>query len=281
MPEQSVDTLDLSALPFWQWDTVAPAQPEGAEPALGLTLDSLLPPREIVAPAERPSMFRHHALQREHPAASERPASWQPAWVFVALVALSALLCLYYKIRKIKLLPLLKSTIDGRALDRLVRECNLNRGVVMVSMGLLLMMAVSLAGVRLLTPQVPWWIYPVVAAAAGGLYVLRNGLMRWLGNVFERRQAVAQYITSNYVYHLVEASMLTVGMYFLFYLPQGEQAVLIVLGALLAAGFIMRMWRGVKIILTHPSGADFYLFYYLCIVEMVPAVVAVRAFMIM
>ena len=38
----------------------------------------------------------------------------------------------------------------------------------------------------------------------------------------------------------------------------------------------MRLVQGVKIFLTHANGVGFYLFYYLCIVELVPVVVLLR-----
>lgn len=280
MPEYEADTLDLSLLPFWEWGPMSPPQSAVASGTIGVTLDSFLPLREVEQPMQRPSMFRRHSLQVEHQSAAVRNTSAEPAWVFIALVVISGLLCLYYKMRHLKPWALTKAAVDGRALERLVRDCNLNRGVVMVSMGLLLMASATLPVVRLVAPQASWWVYLGAAAAMGLLYVLRNGVMRWLGNVFERRQEVVQYITSNYVYHLLEASVLTVGLYFHFYLPSGGMAVLVGAGALLAVGFVARLARGGKIILTHASGSDFYLFYYLCIVELIPAVVALRLFIV-
>lgn len=279
MPESSADTLDLSLLPFWMWDTVNAGQPVEAESSLGITLDSLLPAREAQPALQRPSMFRHHALQVEHTEFGERLYTHEPAWVFVSLVVLTALLCLYYRIRKIRPLALMRAAVDDRALDRLVRDCNLNRGVVMVSMGLLLVGALALPIVRLLEPFAPWWYYVAVAAGGGLLYVLRNGLMRWLGNVFERKQEVSLYITNNYIYHLLEASVLTAGLFLFIYLPTGSIALSLSLGVLLGVACVMRMIRGAKIILMHPNASDFYLFYYLCIVELIPALVPLRLFM--
>lgn len=276
MPEYTADSRDLTLLPFWQWDTAVAEQPPTREASVGLTLDSLLPHREVPEAMPRPSMFRHHQLQVEHGAAMPRNAGGEPVWVFGALVLLSGLLCLYYRIRKVKLLLLLKSTVDGRALDRLVRDSNLNRDVVMVSMGLLLMAAVALPAVRLLWPGADWWAYVAAAAGLGLLYVLRNGLMRFLGNVFERRQEVSRYITCNYVYHLVEATVAVPLLYFHFYLPSGGMPVLVALAVMAGVAFVMRLVQGVKIFLTHANGVGFYLFYYLCIVELVPVVVLLR-----
>lgn len=280
MPEKSTDTLDWSMMPFWMWDTMAWVQPTATDASVGYTLDSLLPVREVVPMVQRPSMFRHHSLQAEHTSVGVRPPMGEPAWVFVVLVLLSGLICLYYRIRKIKLKELFQSTVDDRALDRMVRDRNLNRGVVMVSMGLLLVAAVTLLATRRLLPEEPWWIYVLASLVVGLLYVARNGLMRWLGNAFERRQEVTLYITSNYVYHLLEASLLTVGLFFYFYLPAGDTAMLVVVLLLLGVGFMMRMIRGGKIILSRPNGNSFYIFYYLCIVELIPALVAVRLFIL-
>ena len=86
MPEQNVDTLDLSALPFWQWDTASAASESAPESILGLTLDSLLPVREVVPTIQRPSIFRHHALQRDRAAGVGLRVAHAVEWVAVPLL---------------------------------------------------------------------------------------------------------------------------------------------------------------------------------------------------
>lgn len=277
MPEYASDTLDLTLSSFWQWDIVS-CEEETKEVNTGIPLDSLLQRYEVQPLVSRKSMFHGHMLQVEHRDTLSRAGAGEPVWVFVVLVMLSGLLCLYYKMRKLKPLALMKAAVDGRALDRLVRDCNLNRGVVMLPMGMLLVLAATLPVVRRVAPEAEWWVYVAAATATGLLYVVRNGLMRFLGNVFERRHEVARLITSNYVYHLLEASVLTLGLFLHFYLPLAGTVVLWVLGGLLLVGMVMRMVRSTKIIFTQSNGSSFYLFYYLCTVELIPAVVAFKLF---
>jgi hypothetical protein len=61
----------------------------------------------------------------------------------------------------------------------------------------------------------------------------------------------------------------------LLYVPWGNTAVLVAMGALVALTFVMRMIRGVKLFLTISSTLSFYLFYYLCTVEAIPIVILI------
>ena len=83
----------------------------------------------VIAPHEFPVM--HEGLQ-------SRPDNITPVWIFVFLLFYAALMCVIFRLRNIKWGLLLKSAIDLRAMDRLVRDCNLNRTITMLPMGLLL-----------------------------------------------------------------------------------------------------------------------------------------------
>ena len=275
MPESNTDTLDYTALPFWMWDTMGYPQ---TEVDTGIPFDSIHRPREAVDTVFRTSLFQRHTLQVKHTELATRQDTAEPAWTFVALLLLTGLICLYYKLRKIKGSALVKSLFDRRAMDRTVRDCNMNRSILMLPMGLLLVAVVCMPIHRMAMASTGVVGYLLLAVGVSLLYMLRNGIFRLLGNTFENRQGVALYLTNNYLYNLAEATALVVLLFPFYYLPGAQETMLYVLGGVAAAGFVMRFGRGVKVFLTLKNRSSFYLFYYLCIVELVPILVILKWF---
>ncbi len=223
----------------------------------------------LIAPSNLPAV--HEGLQ-------DRFEGDAPAWIFIALLLFSALLCLLFRLRSIKMKLLLKSAVDLRAMDRLVRDCNLNRTLTMLPMGLLLVAEFCLPVHQMQLAESGIAGYLLLFAAVALLYLLRNGLLRLLGNTFEQKAEMTLYITSNYLYHLIEATCAIPLLFLYFYLPGGHAAMTWILVIFLCIGFLTRFLRSTKLFLTHPNGSCFYLFYYLCIVEMIPIIVALKWF---
>ena len=267
------DTLNLAALPFYEWDTfVAPHdEPEvGVVPAM---IDSIF--CEHDSAVCRPSLFSGHSLAPHDGGLTPRPVTATDPWVFGVLVLLTALLCIFYHIRKISFGKLLAALVDSRAMDRMLRGNNMTRSMQLFPMGMLTMAIVALAA----QPD-PLWRYLLLVAALTVAYILRNGLMRFLAIVFENNGAANSYITNNYLYHLTLGTLLLPLLYLHFYLPQGSNIMLYLMGGLTGIEFLMRIVRGLKLFLTQSSGAYFYLFYYLCIVEIVPFLVLLKLFIL-
>ncbi len=275
MPETLSDTLLLQeTLPFWQWDTTI--EWSTAEVDTGIPFDSIHRPREKVDTVFRKSLFQRHTLQVQHQNFIERPDTHEPAWIFISLLLLTGLICLYFHLRTIKLPALMKALVDRRAMERLVRDCNLNRTVMMLPMGLLVVATVCLPVHHIAMPQTGLRGYLMIAIGAALLYILRNSILRLLGNTFENKTGVTLYIINNYFFHLVEATVVTVLLFPFFYLPGGQTAMLYIIGGFIALAFIIRFGRGIKVFLTLPNSSSFYLFYYLCIVELIPILALVK-----
>lgn len=275
----SPDTLDLSTLPFYQWDTVAPAPADSNEFAWLEAMDSLFAQRPATEVHERPSLFRGHSLQVEHSAPLTRNDGTAAPWVFIVLTLFTAMLCLYYRIRKLQMKELLPSMFDSRSMDRMLRNHNMTHSYQLFPMGVMLTTVVALPVSTLLAPSLNWapgLTYLLFVVGLTLAYLLRNGLMRLLGTIFDNEEAVSLYITSNYLFHLLLATLLVPLLYLLYYLPNAHEALLYVVGAVATIEFLVRLIRGLKVFLTQSSASQFYLFYYLCIVETAPIIVIVK-----
>ena len=269
------DTLDLTTLPFYQWDTFVTVVEEADMGVYQSMMDSIFREGDSITQPQRPSLFREHTLVPHDSNLLVRPGKSSPSWTFILLVILAGLLCLYYRVHKITVGHLLHSVVDSRAMDRMLRGNNMTRTVQMFPMGLLLIASLALP-VAYFTDRLPFVSYLTLSAVVMLAYLLRNLLLRFFGTIFDDSAAVNAYITSNYLYHLVLASVTIPLLFLFFYLPWSNEVVLDILAGLIALEFIMRLFRGLKLFLTQSSNAHFYLFYYLCIVEIVPILVLIK-----
>jgi hypothetical protein len=178
------------------------------------------------------------------------------------------------------MLNLLKAAGDIRALDRLKRDSNLNFNYLWLPMGMLMVSPIVLLSQSMLLPDTGLLVNLAITAAAVLFYILRNRLFRFLGNIFDNKQGVSLYIASNYVYHQLEGIFVVVMLFLFFYLPGAKMVMLYIILVFLIFAFLIRFVRGMKVFLTHPNGSNFYLFYYLCIVEIAPVLVVIKWFLI-
>ena len=263
------DTLNLTAQPFYQWDTFVPVV---EEPDMGVyqgMMDSIFREQDSAVLQYRPSLFREHTLVPHDASLLARPDVEPPAWTFVLLVLLAGLLCLYYRIHKISVGSLLHSIVDSRAMDRMLRNSNMTRSI--PSLALPTAYYVS---------RLPLGNYLLISAAVMLAYLLRNLLIRLLGTIFEDNVAVQTYITNNYLYHLVLASVTIPALFLFFYLPAGNGVVLDILAGFIVLEFVLRLFRGMRLFFIQSFNSHFYLFYYLCIVEIIPILVLIKQIII-
>ncbi|MBR1850281.1 MAG: DUF4271 domain-containing protein [Bacteroidales bacterium] len=230
---------------------------------------------------QRESLFRNHSLQPTHTALVPRADSAPSPWFFGMLIFATMAVVYYLRTYRIRYSDLLHACVDRPALERLLRDSNLTRhrslSIIIVMLGAVLALGLALAAGYssgldgLLVFLVAW-------AGSVALMFLRNGFARLMGNIFEDKEAVAAYISSNYMYYLVETSAAPLLLFAAAYSPGANDLFLIAAGILIAIFFGMRLFRGMRTILTFSKYAKFYLFYYLCIFEIVPLIVLIKTF---
>ena len=121
--------------------------------------------------------------------------------------------------------------------------------------------------------------YLMYLAILGGLIAfifLKNSLIRLLGNVFEDRSVTMLYISSNNLFYFVGGFVFVPLMLLLFYCPAATETILKTTIFLVGIIFIVRLFRGIQLILTNSKTSKLYLFYYLCIFEIVPILVMAK-----
>ena len=273
MPTTDTLSCDLPTLPFYlQHD--AYHVDSAAEVNTGIPLDSIFRPCDAPDTVYRQTMFVGHKLVPSHHALQERSDYSVPSWFFAAIVLLCASLCIYYRIHKLKVSELAKTLFDSHAATRAIRG-NL-QGTALLPIALILCASATLA-LGHIVPQLsdPLTCLLIALGLSVG-YLLRNALLRAVAAVFDRKDAMQTYINGNYVYHLLLATAITPLLFILVYLPGAANVTATVMGGLAALTFILRFFRGANLFLTLTKGFNLFLFYYLCTVELIPILVALK-----
>lgn len=265
----SVDTTSDS----WSW--------AGDSTAYCCIYDSIFTPIKQAAPEVRKSIFSHHELTVQHTHEIDIHHDGSPGWFFGFIVLSIFLICSYLRRKQIDMVTLLQSAIDHRAMGRMLRDTNLTHAADQAPIALLMLLPVSLVAYFFFFqhPSNIWLDmlqYLTLFAICIIVYYTRNGIFRFLGNAFNNGESVHVYLSSNYIYHLLYAIVASALAFFVCYTDRVGQVFFYILAGILALLFTVRLIRGLKLILTFSKTPKVYLFYYLCILEIVPIIIIIK-----
>ena len=272
------DTIQYtdSLQPFYMWHDAFPMG--NVDTCKGVPLDSIFSAIGRGDLVVRPSLFSGHDLSRSHTDLTLRIFEVVPAWVFVVVLLLSVALCLFYNKHKIYIWEVMKSTVDMRSVARLLRIQSLNRAGAMLPVALILASSLALMIWTAALQETGLRGYLLLALALAVAYLLRNGLLRLLAAVFDRKPVMSAYITTGYLHHLLLATFVVPMLFVQVYVPNAQNATLWTAGILTILLFLMRFTKGIQLFLTKTQGFNLFLFYYLCTVEVIPLLVLLKWF---
>ena len=243
--------------------------------------DSIFTPLEQTPPMVRKSLFSHHQLEVQHHHEIDIHHEGSPGWFFGFIILSIFLICTYLRRKQIDIVTLLQSAIDHRAMGRMLRDTNLTHAPDQAPIALLMLLPVSLVCYYFFFPHPDnMWSdmlhYLMLYALCIVIYFTRNGIFRFVGNAFNNSEAVHYYLSSNYIYHLLYAITATALAFFVCYTDSVGKVFFYILMGLIALLFTIRLIRGMKLILTFSKTPKVYLFYYLCILEIIPIIVITK-----
>jgi hypothetical protein len=243
--------------------------------------DSIFTPVKEAPPVVRKSIFTHHELAVQHNHEIDIHHEGSPGWFFGFIILSIFLICTYLRRKQIDLVTLLQSAIDHRAMGRMLRDTNLTHAPDQAPIALLMLLPVTLVSYFFFFPHPEnMWNdmlqYILLYAASIVIYFTRNGIFRFIGNAFNNSDSMHVYLSSNYIYHLLYAIAATAMAFFVCYTDAVGTVFFYILAGVLALLFTIRLVRGLKLILTFSKTPKVYLFYYLCILEIVPIIVITK-----
>jgi len=244
--------------------------------------DSILAPyADWVAP-QRESMFAQREHSQEAPAPQLRQAPEGSDWVFGILTLLIALTSIYLNNQKFLLKDILQSLFDRRAMERVFRENNMKPRSLLpmtcIYLGALSLVAneliCNIPGAMLVKNNVLQYL--ILFAGITTYYLIRNEVIRMFGALFEDRHATTLYISSNSLFYFIGGIGATPLTLLYFFAPGANSTLLTILGIFVAIVFVLRIGRSLQLILTNSKSSKLYLFYYLCIVEIIPILLVAK-----
>lgn len=242
-------------------------------------LDSIFQAYCAMEPQLHTSLFTGHNLQEPLQSA---PRSLSPAgsldWLFLTLLLLSGLLSLIVNRTRLRMSHLFKSLVDGRSLARVVRDSSAKGLRSLLPMALIYVVCVALLLPAVVQGQSPLhYLLAIVLAVA--CYFVRNGLCYLMGVIFDNSEAGYLYLHNTYLYNAAGALLLPLLLLFAYFSP-APQAFLIASAILVGTLLLARLIRGLILIFSTAKNSHFYLFYYLCTLEVVPLLVLLKLFIL-
>lgn len=278
------DTLKYSPLILRPDSCEVPEVAETVEPLFDL--DSIFASTNACRDVCRPSLFENHSLQATGGDFVERFASGTADWIFLCLLAIATLLSIFLNQRHLRVVDLFVAMFSQRRLDRIIRESGMRRAgsvfaatfIYLLEVGMLTMYCLGRLSI-VLPHRAPVVNYLLLSCGLIVFVMLRNGLTQLLGSTYDCSDSTALYVTNNCVYQMMAGMLLMPLLFLLFYGSNGLQLPMVKVSLIIiGVFFVLRIIRGVYIILTNSIHRYLYLFYYLCILETVPILIIYKAF---
>ncbi len=277
----NTDSLHISypyRLPDSMVDTAAEA-PDTAN-YLMMCNDTVFAP--FTPPCVRKSLFVVERQSSPVPTTSLRNPTPGSDWIFGVIVILLVLMSVILNRAKIKFKDLAVSPFDYHTLERVLREYNIKPfNLYPLTIIVLAGMAISLLKISgeflHLDFQVSdLQLFLMAFASLIVFFFLKIGFVKMLGVVFGNDDAAYMYVVNNLMFNSLLAIFSTPMLLPLFFSVNTGRLFLIIYLCFISIVFIIRTLRGFQLILTNPSGSHLYLFYYLCILEIAPILLAVK-----
>ena len=111
--------------------------------------------------------------------------------------------------------------------------------------------------------------------------LLKIGIMRLLGNVFNCNISTAAYIANTDIYNVLSTAVLIPMVLTACYSNLPVMNMIYVMGIFAAAMFVFRLLRGTVLIFAESQISKLYLFYYAVVVEIVPLLILGKILLIL
>lgn len=283
MPEPTSHTHHFSQYLLAPTDTVDTQPVVDTNFSQPACYDSIFAPYKGLPHLTRKSLFIGSIQKSDNPQPITRMNNNSNGWIFALIFTLLVVLSIYLNSHRFKIKDIIVSLFNMRSMDRMYRESNLRPKTFMPAMTLY---AASLSLLALYCIKSLGGTFNGLHEALNYLIIfvslelflcLKNLCIRLFGNLFEDKNATFLYLSSNSLFYFVGLLIITPLNLLLFYIPDGGEIVRNIMCISIFLLFVIRLFRGMQLILTNSKTSKLYLFYYLCIFEIVPILIAVKA----
>lgn len=240
---------------------------------------------KIEKPASyEPSLFRSHALKPSAKAAPTPVNHIGGDWVFIVVVACFLLFAnaQYGYFRRMQ--QIFKAFFANRFFNQLSRDVGLFGERVSIFLFSSYLLGFSLFIYQAFTFFNPgvgneWVDFLLFLKILGGVflfYLLKFMLFNMIGFIFRSKNEASDYLLNIYIYGQIAGIVLLPLILLVSYV---HSVLFIYIGsALISLLYVYRLYRGVSIITSNVKVSIYYIFLYLCTLEILPFIVLIKLF---
>lgn len=224
------------------------------------------------------SLFSGHELQVTHREALERTGSDDSGYVFAVCVTLTVLMLIFTILRRLTVKNVIMSSFSDRHMNVLIRDSGVKNDFSLLAIPLIYYSALGAAAYVALHDMFGIQLYGIVdlPVLVGSLLLfsfLRHLITKMLGIACDERETVKLYTVASNLFQMMGTTFVIPATILAEYVD-----VVFVWVALAIVGivFVMRLARGLAMVMSRSHGSKLYLFYYLCIVEIVPILILAK-----
>lgn len=248
-----------------------------------ISIDSIFLAAKGVA-SPRKTIFQNHEYQRESYAEKNNIPKYYPAWVFVILLVVMLVIGWIFNTSRVRIQQVFKASMGRRSLNLLFHDGNIFKEKIIIplmSSFIILLSLVIYAFMEIydysIYSQSSIINYMLIVFGVTGLVLLRHAIVYFLGSLFKFKIGILYYLTNNVCYYFLETMVLLPLLFFLFYTDVAYMKIVAyILVISLSILVFLRLFRGLSLILLDSGFSQLYLFYYLCIVEVIPFFVLIK-----
>ena len=230
------------------------------------------------------TMFKDHEYQRVSYREKNNVPEYYPAWIFTILLIVSLVIGWIFYTSRVRVQQVFKASFGRRNLNLLFHEGNILKEKIIIPMIASFIVLLSL-GIYALLEIYGYTFYSKntiinylsIVAIVTIFVMLRHGITYFLGNLFRFNNGILYYLANNICYYFLETMFMLPMLFFLFYTNEIYlQAVVYITIILFSILIISRLFRGLSLILLDSKFSQLYLFSYLCMVEVIPFLIAIK-----
>lgn len=233
-----------------------------------------------------PSLFQQSLLSPKSPKPKIHYSNYDYLLALILFFFYAVYVWLYVANRK-RLNQLIKGFYFNRPNTQLSRDEYSGSNRMGVLLSLLFLFTITLFSVQVIDyygipVHVPrYWLYGIVGGSLVLMYLVKVLTVRLSGFVFKTSKEASEYIATLFLFINVLGLFMLPVVTCLAFVRQIPASVFVYTGCFFIAGFLcVRLVRGVVIGFSSNRVSKFYLFLYLCTLEIIPFVVLVKLFML-
>ena len=224
------------------------------------------------------SLFTGHELQVKHRDALARTSTDDGGFVFAVCVVLTILMLIFTILRRLTVKNVLLSSFSDRHMNVLIRDSGVKNDLSLFAIPLIYYASLGTAAYVALHDMLGEQIYGYADMALfTGLLLLfsflRHMLIKMLGVACDERETVKLYTVAANLFQMIGTTLVIPATVMAGYV---DVVFVWVVVAIVGAVFVMRLGRGLAMVMSRSRGSKLYLFYYLCIVEVVPILIVIK-----